>query len=253
MASSDDIPYSPFLLLTPRLVLVPTPTAISIEPYRKMYGDLHRLQIFCEMGFGSRFPLRTDWSDERWQAAIEKEVEVSWKFRGMGDMAVGLWNGTRDGKGRVLASEHQGVELRIVEGQEWEDLVHKRFWEEVEWVGYAGVRDATPRLPEREDGDPPLPSWLEMIELRYGVSPEHWGKGIAPEAARGIMAWAVAERGVRRFIAETEKLNARSGSILGKLGFVASGTDYWKDPLEMEWERRISPGGEQIEAATTSR
>jgi GNAT superfamily N-acetyltransferase len=242
MALAGDLPYSPFLLLTPRLILLPTPSAISVVAYRKMYQHLHTLQVFCEMGFGLSFKLRTDWDDERWQAAIEREVTRSWKFRGMGDMAVGIWGGSRNGKGRILPSRGQEEELRVVEGKEWEDWVaDESFWKAVDWVGYAGVRDATTTsLPEREADDPPLPPWLEMVELRYGVTPEHWGKGIAPEAARAIMSWAVVERGVQRFIAETEKANARSGAVLGRLGFVASGTDYWKEPLEMEWERIIA-------------
>ena len=214
-----------------------------------MYAHLHTLQKFCEMGFGSRFKLRTDWSDEKWQTAIEKEVTRSWKVRGMGDMAVGIYSGSRDGKGRALSLGRQEEELRVVEGKLWEDLVDdESFWGKVEWVGYAGVRDATTiSLPGRDADDPPLPPWQQMIELRYGVTPEHWGKGIAPEAARAIMSWAAVERGVQRFIAETEKANARSGAVLGRLGFVASGTDYWKEPLEVEWERVITSEAVQIE------
>jgi len=40
------------------------------------------------------------------------------------------------------------------------------------------------------------------------------------------MEWAVVERGVRRFIAETERDNSRSGRVLEKLGFTMSGTNY---------------------------
>jgi RimJ/RimL family protein N-acetyltransferase len=42
---------------------------------------------------------------------------------------------------------------------------------------------------------------------------------------------------VKRFIAETEKENARSGRVLEKMGFKKSGTGYWKDEDEVEWER----------------
>jgi len=51
------------------------------------------------------------------------------------------------------------------------------------------------------------------------------------------MEWAVVERGVRRFIAETERDNSRSGRVLEKLGFTMSGTNYWKEPDEIEWEK----------------
>lgn len=75
-----------------------------------------------------------------------------------------------------------------------------------------------------------------MIELRYGVAPEFWGKGIAHEAARTIMQWAVDEREVKRFIVEMEKENTRSARLLQKLGFLSSNTDYWKEPSELERE-----------------
>ncbi|KAH8427044.1 GNAT family N-acetyltransferase [Aspergillus melleus] len=70
---------------------------------------------------------------------------------------------------------------------------------------------------------------------RCGLAPEYWGKGIAKEAAEAIMRWAVNERGVKRFIAETERGNVQSARLLQKMGFVESGTDYWKEPSEVEW------------------
>lgn len=61
-----------------------------------------------------------------------------------------------------------------------------------------------------------------MVEIRYGVAPAHWGRGYASEAASCIMRWAEAERGVKRFIAETEIDNQGSRTILeAKLGFKA--------------------------------
>lgn len=44
------------------------------------------------------------------------------------------------------------------------------------------------------------------------------------EAAKIVMQWSVDERGVERFIAETEKGNKRSARLLEKLGFVLSDT-----------------------------
>jgi RimJ/RimL family protein N-acetyltransferase len=75
-----------------------------------------------------------------------------------------------------------------------------------------------------------------MVEVRYGISPQFWGKGFAKEAANAVMQWSVDERGVKRFIAETERENSRSATVLQKLGFVPSNTTYWKEPNEMEWE-----------------
>lgn len=54
------------------------------------------------------------------------------------------------------------------------------------------------------------------------------------------MLWAEKERGVTRFIAETERANVASKKILRKLGFMElDGNEYWKDQDEIEWERIV--------------
>jgi RimJ/RimL family protein N-acetyltransferase len=133
-------------------------------------------------------------------------------------------------------------DIEILKGYDFERLtcLNPINLNDIIWVGYAGVRDGTTTsIPSREAGDPPLPPWNEMVEIRYGVSPMHWGDGIAREAAEAVMHWAVKERGVKRFIAETERPNKRSARALEKLGFTLSGTDYWKEPSELEWERIV--------------
>jgi RimJ/RimL family protein N-acetyltransferase len=56
------------------------------------------------------------------------------------------------------------------------------------------------------------------------VSPEFWGQGFAKEAAKTTIRWSVDERGVKRFIAETEKGKIKSAKLLQNLGFIPSGT-----------------------------
>jgi len=51
--------YHPFMLTTPRFVLLPTPSAIHIRAWRDFYSHLHFLKEFCEMGFGSGFEVKT--------------------------------------------------------------------------------------------------------------------------------------------------------------------------------------------------
>jgi RimJ/RimL family protein N-acetyltransferase len=233
-----DSNLSLFTLLTDRLVIVPTPIAIQFNAYVHLYGGLHASEAFCEMAFGPHFPAQ-NWSDEETREVIlTRDIERGWKKRGLGDFAVarratGAGSGVYSGDGgRKL--DKDGL-MRIVEGSP--DL---RELENAEWVGYAGVRDATTTsMPDPEEGDEPLPSWQEMVELRYGVHGDYWGKGIAGEAARAVMQWAASERGVRRFIAETEKTNVRSGKVLQKMGFRESGTEYWKEPSEVEWEKVV--------------
>lgn len=186
------------------------------------------------MGFGSHFQPRS-WSDTETHDVIQtRDIARCWNVRGMGDFAVGL-------RPDSIRSNLNGTatQIQIVKQDSLTDLGIGNL-DEITWVGYAGVRDGTTTsMPAREANDPPLPHWTEMVEIRYGVSPAHWGCGIAKEAAEAVMYWAVEERGVRRFIAETERPNKRSARALEKLGFVLSGTDYWKEPSEVEWERAV--------------
>ncbi|KAJ5769739.1 uncharacterized protein N7511_001790 [Penicillium nucicola] len=230
----SDVAASHFVILTPRLILVPTPVAVDLSSYRALYSKLHADAAFCEMGFGHHF-LPRKWSDQETRDVIQtRDIDRCWKVRGLGDFAVGF-RPSKLNANHLPEAEPTGVQL--VKDQESLRLagLSKSDLAEVEWAGYAGVRDATTTsMPPREPGDADLPPWVEMIEIRYGVSPSHWGKGIAKEASQAIMQWA-ATTGVKRFIAETEKENTRSAGLLQKLGFTLSETNYWKEPSELEW------------------
>lgn len=231
----DDYLPKPFVLVTERLIVVPTPIAIEHDRYVQLYGSLHASEAFCQMAFGPHFVARS-WSVEETRDVIfTRDMRRCWKPRGLGDFAVALR--TRSDGSEVLPS-NSGRKLKGEEAVNIVNDVDLATLSGVEWVGYAGVRDATTTsMPDREEGDEPLPPWEEMIELRYGVHERAWGKGVAAEAARAVMQWAVAEKGVRRFIAETEKTNIRSGKVLQKMGFTESRTNYWKEPSEIEWEK----------------
>ncbi|KAJ5258415.1 hypothetical protein N7524_009971 [Penicillium chrysogenum] len=208
MGSGNGDSVDQFAILTPRLVIVPTPTAISFNSYRALYSDLH--------------------------ANVERVILSV--VGGLGDFAVGLRGPSTFGPDNHSTQNDdfttlKGDDYLRVAGLNNIDLATS------EWVGYAGLRDATTTsMPLRVPGDPALPSWVKMIELRYGVSPKFWGQGIAQEASKAIMQWSVDERGIKRFIAETERENSRSAKLLQKLGFTPSGTDYWKEPSELEWK-----------------
>ncbi|KAJ5176297.1 uncharacterized protein N7482_002174 [Penicillium canariense] len=235
---SAELP-EPFALLTARLVVVPTPIAVNVASYRTLYAALHSDVDFCKMGFGEHFPAR-GWSDDETRQVIEtRDIERSWRRHGLGDFAVGFraTPGSEDPDKASSQNPHSSVS--ILRGSEYEQFAGHDMTrlDEIEWVGYAGVRDATTTsLPPQSAGDPTYPPWFEMVEIRYGVSPACWGGGIAREAAEAVLQWAARKKGVKRFIAETEKENQRSARLLQKLGFVASGTDYWKEPSETEWE-----------------
>ncbi|KAJ4149721.1 hypothetical protein NW754_001155 [Fusarium falciforme] len=188
------------------------------------------------MGFGEHFPARSWTDEETYEIISTRDVNHDWRNRGVGDFAVGLLEPqdhkpilgdnavTRNISVPGLAEDEQ---IRVLDtGRESLAL------EEIEWVGYAGVRQA--RNVDH------ISSWKDKAEIRYGVSPSHWGKRIANRSAEVVMDWAAAERGVTKFIAETQRTNTRSGRVLEKLGFVQlEESKYWKEPSEVEWERII--------------
>ncbi|USP74897.1 hypothetical protein yc1106_02171 [Curvularia clavata] len=228
-----------FVLLTSGLVIVPTPLVLHNQSYLGLYASLHADAAFCEMGFGASFPPKNWTEEETRKVILTRDIARCWQPRNMGDFAVGLRSTAQ--LDQFTARPISGTEdqLHVIEGHDSEAL--SQSYSHVEWIGYAGVRDATTTsMPPRTDSDPPLPHWLEMIELRYGVAPAYWGKGLAREAAEAVIQWAGRERGVRRFIAETERENTRSGRVLEKMGFSKTeGTNYWKDENEIEWERKF--------------
>ncbi|KAJ5133172.1 hypothetical protein N7448_001797 [Penicillium atrosanguineum] len=233
MTSLQPQPSESFAILTPRLIIFPTTFAISSKSYRALYAALHADENFCQVAFGEHFQAR-NWSDDETREWIEtRDIGRCWNPRGLGDFAVGLRESISldETISHYSTSVLKESEFTLLAGPNAERL------DQIEWVGYAGVRDATTTsLPKRGVDDTNLPPWDEMVELRYGLSPKSWGKGIAKEAAEAVMQWAANERGVKRFIAETERDNRQSARLLDKLGFVASGTDYWKEPSEVEWE-----------------
>lgn len=241
-------PYSPLIILTTRLILLPTPLAISHPRYTTLYASLHHDAAFCAMAFGSSpgsfQPV--DWiSDNKVLEVIAAEVHRSWEVRGMGDFAVGLLS-QPSGSGEQGG---QGGNYRLMDGRGLEDFVNggRSRLKDIMWIGYCGVRDATTTsIPVwgKRNGDEvesmkDSPAWQDMIELRYGFHDSAWGRGYGTEAAQAVLRWCEEERGGRRFIAETEKENGGSKSILGKLGFVAlEDVCIWGLEGTVEWERR---------------
>jgi ribosomal-protein-alanine N-acetyltransferase len=56
------------------------------------------------------------------------------------------------------------------------------------------------------------------VEIGYSVLPAYRGQGFATEAARALVDWALAQRDVRRIIAECSPENVASIRVLEKLG-----------------------------------
>jgi RimJ/RimL family protein N-acetyltransferase len=239
-----------FALVTDRLLVVPTPRAVTVKSYRALYASLHANKDFCRMGFGDDFPVQA-WTDEETIDVVTKrDIQRCWAANGLGDFAVALRHDT-DGRDlfqaylTALLAPSASPSTWIIEGSSFDALLgsssgsNSDLLDGLAWVGYAGVRDGpSTSMPARTAELAPLPPREELVELRYGVAPEFWGRGVAKEAADAVMLWASARMGVRRFVAETELDNSRSGRVLEKMGFSKLvGTDYWQNSGEQEWAK----------------
>lgn len=72
-----------------------------------------------------------------------------------------------------------------------------------ERVGFCGLREVTGA------GD---------VELLYGLAPAHWGRGLATEAARAVLAHAFEACGLERVIGRTDPPNVASMRLLERSG-----------------------------------
>lgn len=63
------------------------------------------------------------------------------------------------------------------------------------------------------------PGGQPEVELKYALLKEHWGQGLATEAARGLLAWGAERFGIDAVIATTAPRNVGSHRVLAKCGF----------------------------------
>jgi ribosomal-protein-alanine N-acetyltransferase len=97
-----------------------------------------------------------------------------------------------------------------------------------ELVGHAGFHGPPGVSGPGKDG---------AVELGYTVFPQFRGRGLATEAAVGLIRWARDERGIDAFIASVSPGNDASLAIVRKLGFEQVG-EQWddEDGLELVFE-----------------
>ncbi len=70
-------------------------------------------------------------------------------------------------------------------------------------VGFCGFRPA---------------EWAEVPELLFGLSATHWGRGLALEAARAAVTYALETLHATRIVAATDPPNTASVKVLERLG-----------------------------------
>ena len=93
-----------------------------------------------------------------------------------------------------------------------------------------------------------------IVEISYGIDPDHRGKGYATEAAEALVSYALADPRVRVVRAHTfEKANA-STRVLTKCGFGYIGEVIEpEDGLVWRWEKRRDEAAKPSGAADPAR
>lgn len=103
----------------------------------------------------------------------------------------------------------------------------------VERAGGATVGSCGFKGPPDTDG---------VVEIAYGIDPDHRGRGYATEAAGALTTFAFADGRVRLVRAHTKPENGASAHVLTKCGFgrVGEVTDPEDGPV-CRWERAREP------------
>jgi ribosomal-protein-alanine N-acetyltransferase len=89
-----------------------------------------------------------------------------------------------------------------------------------EHVGAVGLR--------RYFGDAPSCAGMSAVfEIGFHLRTDHWGKGLATEAAAAVLAFAFTELDVDGVFAGHNPQNTKSPRVLKKLGFVFTHEEYY--------------------------
>ena len=63
----------------------------------------------------------------------------------------------------------------------------------------------------------------DTAEIGYTLQESYWGKGIASEAARAVLSWALVDLGLAKVWAEADIRNERSWRVMEKVGMTREG------------------------------
>ena len=74
-----------------------------------------------------------------------------------------------------------------------------------------------------------------LPDFGFMLHPDCWGEGLATEASRGFIDYVFAKPEVAELTADVDPRNAASLGVLGKLGFVVTGTAEKTFRLGDEW------------------
>lgn len=75
------------------------------------------------------------------------------------------------------------------------------------------------------------------VEIGWRMAYAHWGRGLAPEAARAALAYGFEELGLDEIVAMTSLPNLRSMRVMEKLGMTRDPADDFDVPMLPEGHR----------------
>ncbi len=78
-----------------------------------------------------------------------------------------------------------------------------------EFIGFAGLNTPSPDLPVSAN-----------VEIGWRLAFEHWGRGLATEAAKAVLNVAFADLGFAEIISFTSLGNHRSRAVMERIGMV---------------------------------
>jgi [ribosomal protein S5]-alanine N-acetyltransferase len=108
------------------------------------------------------------------------------------------------------------------------------------WNGYFFIHSED-RALVGNGGFVSAPDASGIVEIGYEIAPEHWNRGFATEAAKGMIEYAFAHEEVKAVIAHTLAEKNASNNVLQKVGmkFVAELDDLEQGKI---WRWQISKG-----------
>ena len=88
-----------------------------------------------------------------------------------------------------------------------------------EFIGFAGL--SVPAFRAR---------FTPCVEIGWRLAPEHWGRGLATEAARAVVGHAFDSLGLDSLVSFTVPANVRSRRVMEKIGMTHDPADDFDHP-----------------------
>jgi len=148
------------------------------------------------------------------QPTSPAHVDCAVELFGDTEVAAWIWPEEREGVDSGPRSPDQVRQILDAQIEHWTRESFGWWWwrerESGRLVGEAGLQRTT------VDGSP-------AVEVGWTILPEHWGKGLASEAAAAALRYGFVRAGLKEIVALTLPANERSLAVMRKLGMEPRG------------------------------